>query len=205
MSPRKDCDKSVSDSTDDAKTTRRRLIASGATAWATVSLAGCSYITDPGPPNQDETNTGDQDGTNTGDGTNASSDGSTDGTNDNATVTNETTTTNNTDGGDDCANSREFPAGREVGLNVGVYNSKTGEFLGGDAIDQVTVRFPDAEFDPLELSWSGPHEQYIPDGWGGKIETDPDMEPGTYQYEIHIEGADVFNGKETIVDRFSIR
>ncbi|WP_128223225.1 hypothetical protein [Halobacteriaceae bacterium SHR40] len=197
--PRKNRQENAGDSADNAKTTRRRLLASGATVWTTVSLAGCSYITDPGAPDQDESDTGDQDGTDTGGNT------TTDGTGENATVTNETTTTNDTDGGDDCANSREFPAGREVGLNVGVYNSKTGEYLGGDAIDQVTVEFPNADFDPLELSWSGPHEQYIPDGWGGKIQTDPDMEPGTYQYEIHIEGADVFDGKETIADRFSIR
>ncbi|WP_302081835.1 hypothetical protein [Salinibaculum rarum] len=192
-------DKSDTDGSDSADEesglSRRRLLASGAATWATVSAAGCNYITDPGPPEQGGGG-GDDDGS--GDSTPTG----------NATVTNETTTTtggsDGTTTGGDCQSQQEFNAGEEIALNVGVYESDTGEFLGGDTIDAVTVEFPESDIGPLELSWSGPHEQYIPDGWGGKLETDPDMEPGTYQYEINIDGEDVFDDEERIADRITI-
>ena len=173
---------------------RRRLLASGAATWATVSVAGCNYITDPGPP-EDNDDGGDDNDVPTG----------------NATVTNETTTTGGSDGsdettsGDDCQSKQEFNAGEEVALNVGVYESDSGDFLGADALNSVTVEFPDEpDLEPVELSWSGPHEQYIPDGWGGKLETISDMEPGTYQYEISIDGDEVFDDEERIADRITI-
>jgi hypothetical protein len=174
---------------------RRDLLASGATAWATVSVAGCNYITDPGPPEGGGDGGGGDDEAPTG----------------NATVTNETTTTGDGDGssettsGGDCQSQQEFQSGEEVALNVGIYKSDTGDYLGADSINSVTVEFPDQPaVEPVELSWSGPHEQYIPDGWGGKLEAISQMEPGTYQYEIAIDGDDVFDEKERIADRVTI-
>ena len=178
---------------------RRDLLATGAATWATVSVAGCNYITDPGPP---DSGGGGGGGGGGGDGTAPTG---------NATVSNETTTTGSGGGSDettsggDCQNQQEFNAGEEVALNVGVYESDTGAYLGAEAINSVTVEFPDEpDIDPVELSWSGPHEQYIPDGWGGKLEALTDAEPGTYQYEIAIDSDGVFEEEERIVDRVTI-
>lgn len=187
------------DSTDDQSgLSRRDLLASGAATWATVGVAGCNYITDPGPPDRDDGS----DGTNDGD--DAAPTG-------NATVTNETTTTGDPGGSDEttsgggCQSQQEFKSGEEVALNVGVYKSDTGEYLGSDSISAVTVEFPDEpDIEPVELSWSGPHEEYIPDGWGGKLEAISEMEPGTYQYEIAIDGSEVFDEEERIADRVTI-
>ena len=119
--------------------TRRRLVASGAATWASVSLAGCNYITDPGvetPAVSTETTT-------TG----------------NTSTTNETSNTTDSDGGtgDDstdgsteeetgtsCASIGRFSRGMEVGLHVAIYDPETGEPLGADAVDSVTIEFPDA-------------------------------------------------------------
>jgi hypothetical protein len=184
------------DAEEESGLSRRRLLVSGAATWATVSAAGCNYITDPGPPDR-------------GGGGGGGGDGDNQAPTGNATVTNGTTTTGSQDGSEetttgDCQSKQEFNAGEEIALNVGVYESDTGEYLGGDAIDSVTVEFPESDIDPLELSWSGPHEQYIPDGWGAKLEETSDMEPGTYQYEIAIDADGVFDERERIADRITI-
>ena len=91
----------------------------------------------------------------------------------------------------------------EVGLHVTVHDPRTGDVLGGDAIDAVTVEFPNADFGPLELNWEGAHENYSPDTWGSKVVTDPDAEPGTYEYEVTVSG-DAVDVEGTITDRFTI-
>lgn len=203
------------DSTDtDARVTRRRLLVSGAGVWTTATLAGCSYITDPGPPDSGDGSDGDDGGSESdGDDGGSGGDGTTTpvptGT---ATVTNQTTTTDDTSTPTgtptptqtECQNRREFAPGMEIALNVGVYDSESGDYLGADAIDSVTVEFPESAVDPLELSWSGPHEEYVPDGWGGKIETDPDIESGTHRYEITIDAEETFDETVTITDQFTI-
>jgi len=210
---RNDSPSDGNDSDEESGVSRRRLIATGAAAWTTVSVAGCQYITDPGPPDG-----GDGDGgADGGDGTDGGTDGGDGATSTpvptgSATVTNDTTTTADpstptetpTSTGTACESRKEFPAGIDIGLNVGVYDSESGDFLGDDALDGVTVEFPNEDYGPLELSWSGEHEQYVPDGWGGKIETDEDIEPGTYRYEITVEGDGPFEDGETITDHFSI-
>ncbi|MFC7313511.1 hypothetical protein ACFQNI_13415 [Salinirubellus salinus] len=193
--------------------TRRRLVTTGAATWATVNLAGCDRIDDPGTQAPSPAPT-----------TEPGSDGS--GT---TTVTAQTTTTdapgNQTDGTDGtdaqtatqtatptegpttttaCADIDRFAAGMEIGLHVGVYDSDTGTFLGDSRLDTVTVEFPGAEFEPMELRWSGPHERYSEDGWGGKIVTSPDAEPGTYRYEITVEGASTTDGPETVTGEFTV-
>lgn len=170
----------------DSAVTRRRLVAASAATWASVSLAGCSYITDPGV---------DESG---------------------PTVTNETTTTGNTSNtsnessgesggssGDDCASIGRFRAGMEVGLHVGIFDPETGDPLGAEAIDSVTVEFPDADYGPVELNWEGAHEAYDRSTWGSKIVTDEDTEPGDYEYEVHIEG-DETDVDTTVSNQFTI-
>jgi hypothetical protein len=187
--------------------TRRRLVTTGAATWATVNLAGCDRIDDPGTPAPEPTTEPGDGGTGT------------------TTVTTQTTTTdapgNQTDGGDGtetqtatptegpttttaCADIDRFAAGMEIGLHVGVYDSDSGTFLGDSQLDTVTVEFPGAEFEPMELRWSGPHERYSEDGWGGKIVTSPEAEPGTYRYEITVEGASTTDGPETVTGEFTV-
>ncbi|QKY15490.1 hypothetical protein [Halorubrum sp. CBA1229] len=172
----------------DSPVSRRRLVAAGAATWASVSLAGCTYITDPGvEPDDGE-----------------------------PTVTNETTTTGNTtngtsgnesggDGeGEDCASIGRFSAGMEVGLHVGIFDPETGDPLGADAIDSVVVEFPDADYGPLELNWEGAHEAWDRATWGSKIVTDEDTDPGDYEYEVHIEGGEEIDLETTVTNQFTI-
>jgi len=189
--------------------TRRRLVASGATAWATVSLTGCQYITDPGvetatesptptvttettttdtptpDPNATPTPTPDPDATPTETPTPSPTP--------TPTPTPPATTTA-------CSSIDEFVPGMEVGLHVGVYDSETGEALGEDDLDAVTVAFPGADYEEQELNWRGAHERYDERTWGTKVVTDPDAESGVYNYEVTIVGEDDLRG--TVTDRF---
>lgn len=190
-------------------------MAAGAATWATASVSGCQYITDPG--------TGDDD-TDT----------------DTPTVTTETTTTDepvgpatptptpsdegtdDPDGGSEetpsptptptptppptttsCASLGRFAAGMEVGLHVALYDPETGDPLGDDAVDAVRVEFPDADYGPLELNWKGDHEAYSADTWGSKIATDADTERGTYRYEVTVE-ADEETVETKVADQFTV-
>lgn len=201
---------------------RRSLVAAGATGWATVGLAGCNRLADPGPPNQ-----GNGDGGGNGSGGNGDSGGNGNGNGDggngdgpettvptgNTTVTNETTTTSPTDGGETdqptttsggggCASIGRFSSGMEVGLHVEVFDDYSGDVLGDEAVEGVTVEFPDADFGPLELNWEGDHEAYSETTWGGKVVTSEDTEPGTYRYEITVENGD--GESQTVVDEFTV-
>lgn len=200
--------------------TRRRLVASGA-GWATVGLAGCSRILDPSMREDDDGNgggngTGNGGGNGNGDGNgdgNGNGGGNGDGNgggtgtstpSGNTTVTNETTTTSpgqTTTSGGGCASIRRFSAGMEVGLHVGVFDSDSGSPLGDRSVDAVTVEFPDADFDAIQLNWKGDHEVHDETSWGGKLETDEDVDPGTYRYEISVDGEGV---EHTIVDQITI-
>ncbi len=170
----------------DSPVTRRRLVAASAATWASVSLAGCTYITDPGVDESEPT------------------------------VTNETTTTGNTtnestdsesgggeSSGEDCSSIGRFSAGMEVGLHVGIFDPETGDPLGAEAIDSVTVEFPDADYGPVELNWEGAHEAYDRSTWGSKIVTDEDTDPGDYEYEVHVKG-DEADVDTTVTNQFTI-
>lgn len=177
---------------DSTAITRRRIIASGAATWATVSLAGCERIADPGPPDQGDGDDGGDDNEEVPSG------------NGNTTVSNETTATDDPEDEEttECASIRRFASGMEIGLHVDIFDEDTGTHLGDNAIDSVTVEFPDADFEPLDLNWNGAHEVYSETTWGGKVVTSEDLESGTYRYEITVDGDDV--DSETIVDEFTI-
>jgi hypothetical protein len=168
----------------------RRRVAAGVATWATVSLAGCNYITDPGV---DDGN---------GD----------DGTPSDTTVTTETTSTDDPGSGDgdsstttSCNSISRFTPGMEIGFVVGVYDSSTGTFLGEDMIESVEVAFPDADFDPIELAWNGAHEQFATTGWGGLLPTDAEADAGTYNYEVHVEPKESIDlDASAVVDQFTI-
>ncbi|MEF8757209.1 MAG: hypothetical protein V5A33_03120 [Halobacteriales archaeon] len=193
------------DSGDTAAVTRRRLVASGAATWATVSLAGCNYITDPYSPEEDseptttvttQTSTTDSPGTPGG-----TTDGAPSGTESTPTETTTAPPTTTTA----CANIDRFAPGMDVGIHVGVYDSQTGSFLGEEAIDSVTIEFPEADFGPIDLSWKGPHEKFSTNGWGGKITTSSDTDPGTYRYYVSVEANEASEvADETVTDQFRI-
>ena len=114
----------------------RRRVAAGVATWATVSLAGCNYITDPGV---DDGNGDDGDGTPS-----------------DTTVTTQTTSTDDPgDGGGgsstttSCNSISRFTPGMEIGFVVGVYDSATGSYLGEDMIESVEVVFPDLPLMPV--------------------------------------------------------
>ncbi|MFB6085926.1 MAG: hypothetical protein ABEJ84_03840 [Halodesulfurarchaeum sp.] len=171
----------------------RRRVAAGVATWATVSLAGCNYLTGPG-----DDNVGDGD------------DG--EGTPSDTTVTTETTTTEDPgDGGGgsstttSCNSMNRFTPGMEIGFVVGVYDSATGSFLGEDVIESVEVVFPEADFDPIELAWTGAHEQFATVGWGGSLPTDVSTDSGTYDYEVRVEPkASIDLDPSVVVDQFTI-
>jgi hypothetical protein len=192
--------------------TRRRLVASGAATWATVSIAGCNYITDPGvdePTVTTETTTTDDPSASTD--TSEDTGGSTDAPDGTETPASPDTPTETTDEEEEetttttssCASIGRFARGMEVGLHVGIYDPETGDPLGADAIESVTIEFPDADYGPVELNWEGPHEAYDRDTWGSKIETDGETEPGTYEYEVDVE-SDRDDVATTISDQFTV-
>jgi|AntDeeMinimDraft_4_1070355.scaffolds.fasta_scaffold00077_5 hypothetical protein len=191
------------DDESESRVSRRRLVAAGAAGWATVSLAGCSRVLDPSM-RDDETDT-ETEGTDTGgDGGQQTTQAG------NTTVTNETTTTGDPGGETtttgagttECASYRRFAPGMEIGLHVELFDNDSGSFLADDAIEGVTIEFPDADYGPVELNWEGDHEAYSETTWGGKIVTSEDADPGTYRYEISVDRGD--DELDTIVDEFTI-
>lgn len=164
---------------------RRNLMAAGAAGWATVGLAGCVDI--QGDECEDD---GENGGTENGGG------GTDDGTSD-VTVTTQTTTTGGDtptedggggDGGTttECEQQSIFAPGMDVGFLVSVFDNFTGDKLDADELSTVVLEFPYADIDPVELTPSGPHEEHVPDKWGGKASVPVDAEPGTYRYEISV-------------------
>lgn len=163
---------------------RRNLMAAGAAGWATVGLAGCVDI--QGEDCEEEDGGENGGGENGGDGT------------DDVTVTTQTTTTGGDtpteDGGGgggggtttQCTQQSIFAPGMDVGFLVSVFDNFTGEKLDADELSTVVLEFPYADIDSVELTASGPHEEYVPDKWGGKASVPVDAEPGTYRYEISV-------------------
>lgn len=156
-------------------------MAASAAGWATVSLAGCS-----------DTGGNGGGGTTTGDGG---------GTSD-VTVTTQTTTTEGggspssgdggSSGGDggggttQCTQSAIFAPGMDVGFLVSVFDDVTGDTLTDENVASVELSFPDADFEPVTLSPSGPHEKHVDEKWGGKLSVPVDAQPGTYKYEVSV-------------------
>ncbi|TQQ82167.1 hypothetical protein [Halonotius roseus] len=171
---------------------RRQLVATGAATWASVGVAGCTYITDPGVESTDDEPTVTNETTTTG-GTNESADNESAG-NESGGTTSE----------DECASIGRFAPGMEVGIHVGIFDPETGDPLGSDDIETVTVEFPDADYGPLELNWEGAHEAYDRATWGSKIVTGEDTESGDYEYEVHIEGGEGTDLATTVTNQFTI-
>lgn len=104
-----------------------------------------------------------------------------------------------------CGPERQFTADMKVGFLVGVYDSSTGEVIGNDTLDAVTIEFPDESFGPVELSWAGDDEEHPADEWGGSLDTPSDIAPGTYSYTINVtNGADNIYNVGIAANEFTI-
>lgn len=187
---------SATDSPQDRGVSRRRLMAAGAAGWATVGLAGCS---DDGG-NTDDTTNGDttEDGEDTTDVTVTSQ-----------TTTTETGTTDDGGGGEtttttSCTQSGVFAPGMDVGFLVSIYDTVSGDLLDDDTVEYVRIRFPNADFDPVELTPSGPHQEHVDDKWGGKLVTPIDADAGRYKYEIEVEKADAEEPEAVATDEIEL-
>lgn len=171
---------------------RRGLMVTGAATMTTMSVAGCS---DNGESTPEETET--------------------------LTVTSDTSTTDSTAGspadddtptptdtqtpsptGTSCTEAGLFLQGQEIGFLVGVYDRMTGELLGPDAIDSVTLSFPDAGLAARQLSWRGDHDAVAADRWGVALSETDRLEPGRHNYEVAVSTVD---GREaTVTDVFKL-
>lgn len=186
---------------------RRRMVAAGAATWASISLAGCSGPGDDG---------GDGDGGDDGDGgTPTETVTVTSTTTTTETVTEPSETSDGGDGGDGsggtatlsptasptpteeptpsptptgtpCANSLAFAGGSPIGFLIGLFETESGDQLGPEHAESVTVRFEAPDIDPLELTWDGKHAEYVDGRWGGKLADTGSFEPGTYQYDVVV-------------------
>ncbi|MFB6133958.1 MAG: hypothetical protein ABEJ55_03120 [Halanaeroarchaeum sp.] len=191
---------SSTDSLRERGVSRRRLMAAGAAGWATVGLAGCSDNGGNGTSNGDTTD---------GDDTTQDGDDTSDVTVTSQTTTTETGTTEDSGGGGtttttSCTQSGVFAPGMDVGFLVSIYDTLSGDLLDDGDVDSVRIRFPNADFDPVELTPSGPHEEHVDDKWGGKLSTPIAAEAGRYRYEIEVEKADAEEPEAVATDEIEL-
>ncbi|MRW95999.1 MULTISPECIES: hypothetical protein [Haloferax] len=195
----------------DARTgrlSRRRLVAAGASTWLTIGVAGCT-----GDSNDDGGDDGGDDETTSTTVTNRTTQTSptttsspTDGETEAPTPTPTETTTSSGGSGTTttCPSESLFPVGSPVGFLVGIFETDSGEIIGPGDLEEVSVRFPNADVPPQELSWDGPHADHIENQWGGKLPSTDDLAPGDYSYDVVVDaGSDeevVQTGQFTLVD-----
>ena len=83
-----------------------------------------------------------------------------------------------------CAPERQFSQEMDVTFVIGIYDSVTGELVGSDTLDSVTVESTDGSFEPVELSWQSETEDQTAQ-WNGTLETE-NLAPETYGYEVVV-------------------
>jgi hypothetical protein len=83
-----------------------------------------------------------------------------------------------------CVPERQFSQEMDVTFSIGVYDGESGELIGGDTLDSVTVESTDGSFDPVELSWQAGGEESTAQ-WTGTLETES-LEAGSYGYEVVV-------------------
>lgn len=184
-------------------TSRRKVLAAGAT-WATVGLAGCSGggsdddTTDEESPEDTET---------TDDGPEPTPDPSPQPENyivSTNTYWNGHPAPEGTGGYvGSCSPERQFRRDMDVTFVIGVYDSNTGDTVSSDAVDSVTVSFPNHSFDDVSLSFTNPD-----DGtprWNGTFDIPDNAETGSVEYEVQVSNGDAnFYRVGIAADSFSI-
>jgi len=86
-----------------------------------------------------------------------------------------------------CAPEREFSQEMDVTFVIGIYDGSSGDPVGGDTLDTVTVESTDGAFDPVDLSFQS-GEDTTPQ-WNGTLETEG-LSAGTYGYQVVVSGSD---------------
>jgi hypothetical protein len=84
-----------------------------------------------------------------------------------------------------CGVERQFSTEMDVTFVIGIYDSNTGEFVGSDTLDSVTIESTDGSFDPVELTYAPGEGEDADEEWAGTLETE-NLDTGTYSYEITV-------------------
>jgi hypothetical protein len=164
---------------DNSGLSRRDFVAAGAAGWASVAVAGCSALS-PGDGNgQAQTTT--QTGANGPEPQNF-------------VVTDELITGSEfvPEGFDgfvsSCSPSRTFAPGMQPVFKIGVFDPDTGEQLGTDDLESVTVNVDGGP--NVDLSWGGDDEENPAEEWSGNWVIPEDTEPGTKTYTVEVTDGD---------------
>jgi hypothetical protein len=87
-----------------------------------------------------------------------------------------------------CGPERQFTQEMDVTFVIGVYDGSTGEIVGNDTLDSVTISSTDGSFDSFDLQWQSGGEDSEPQ-WIGTLESE-NLSPGTYGYEVQVTNGD---------------
>ena len=150
---------------------RRKFVAGSAAGFATVALAGCSG-NDGGTP----TTTAEPEAQP-----------------ENYVVTDDVIVSSsyvppNAGFAQACSPSRTFAPGMHPVFKIGVYDPETGEILGNDTLDSVSVNVDG--YGTVDLAWSGDDEEHPADEWSGSWAIPEDAEPGTLDYTVEVSNGD---------------
>jgi hypothetical protein len=154
------------DSSGNGSLSRRKMMAAGAATWVTASFAGCSG--DGGETTTAETTTA-------GEPQPA-----------NYVVTDEMATAAafGVSFASSCSPTRLFAPGMKAIWEINVYDAESGENLGPDAVDSVTVNVDGAG--ELEAAWMGDEEEHPADMWEATWDVPSDAETGEWTYTIEV-------------------
>ena len=175
----------------DSGVSRRRLLASGAATWASVSVAGC-----PGDGGDGET------ATETAPGTATETETETETATPEPQPENYVVTTETWAGSSGvpasigfmsaCATTNTFVPGMQVVFFVGVFDPETGEKLGSGDLDSVQVSLGDG-METVALSWSDEHGHAAEgegSNWVGSWTLPEDIEPAEMSYTVELSGSE---------------
>ncbi|TQQ82502.1 hypothetical protein EWF95_04300 [Halonotius roseus] len=87
-----------------------------------------------------------------------------------------------------CGPERQFTQDMDVTFVIGVYNGSSGELVGNDTLDSVTIESTDGSFDAVDLEWQPGGEDSEPQ-WSGTLDT-ADLSTGSYSYEVTVTNGD---------------
>jgi hypothetical protein len=87
-----------------------------------------------------------------------------------------------------CGPERQFTQEMDVTFVIGVYDGSTGDLVGNDTLDSVTIESTDGSFEAVDLEWQPGGEDSEPQ-WSGTLDT-ADLSTGSYSYEVTVTNAD---------------
>ncbi|MFW5922140.1 MAG: hypothetical protein ACOCRC_02410, partial [Halodesulfurarchaeum sp.] len=90
-----------------------------------------------------------------------------------------------------CSPSRMFVPEMVPVFKIGVYDPETGDVLGNDTLDSVSVNIDG--YETVDLAWGGDAEEDPADEWGGSWTIPEDAEPGEVSYTVEVTGGDDAN------------